>query len=137
MPPHPLSFPPSSQSHLQGYYKRTPDYLPIVSREVVGCFKVAVVHSAYLVDLRLQASSGLVFWPPAKGFNGPVDDVVQFSYSIKQQGWFTHLPTHHQYCVMHLYLLVYIQWVKKISYYLQIHGNNYANNATKTMPPIH
>ncbi|KAL5484486.1 hypothetical protein EMCRGX_G020997 [Ephydatia muelleri] len=80
-----------------GYYKRTDDYIPIATRERLGCFKVAVVHSTYLVDLRTQHSTGLVFWPPAKGFHGPVDDVVQFAYSIRQQGLEVYVLNTHEF----------------------------------------
>ena len=70
----------------QGYYKRTPEYIPTVRRERVGCFKVPVVHSAFLVDLRREESKRLVFWPKPVGFNGPVDDVVQFAYVANKEG---------------------------------------------------
>ena len=74
---------------LQGYYKRTPDYLPIYNRERVGCFQVPVVHSTMLIDLRSQrsdASHRLTYWPAPEGFKGPVDDVVQFAFSAKKEG---------------------------------------------------
>lgn len=73
----------------QGYYKRTPDYLPIYNRERVGCFQVPVVHSTVLIDLRSQrsdASRQLAYWPAPEGFKGPVDDVVQFAFSAKKEG---------------------------------------------------
>ena len=73
----------------QGYYKRTPDYLPIYNRERVGCFQVPVVHSTMLIDLRSQrsdASHRLTYWPAPEGFKGPVDDVVQFAFSAKKEG---------------------------------------------------
>lgn len=73
----------------QGYYKRTPDYLPIYNRERVGCFQVPVVHSTMLIDLRSQrsdASRQLTYWPAPEGFKGPVDDVVQFAFSAKKEG---------------------------------------------------
>ena len=85
----PLSNPPPLPFIHQGYYKRTPDYLPIYNRERVGCFQVPVVHSSMLIDLRSQrsdASHRLTYWPAPKGFKGPVDDVVQFAFSAKKEG---------------------------------------------------
>uniref|UniRef100_A0A8V1AAQ8 procollagen galactosyltransferase n=1 Tax=Gallus gallus TaxID=9031 RepID=A0A8V1AAQ8_CHICK len=38
----------------QGYYKRTPAYLPIRKRERRGCFAVPMVHSTFLLDLRKE-----------------------------------------------------------------------------------
>jgi len=79
----------STHTHPQGYYKRTPDYLPTYTRERVGCFQVPVVHSTFLIDLRDQrsdASHRLAYWPAPEGFTGPVDDVVQFAYSARKEG---------------------------------------------------
>ena len=71
---------------LQGYYKRTEDYMPIVTRTNVGHFKVPVVHSAFLIDMETPQSRGVAFWPLTEGFNGPPDDVVHFAYSAKTEG---------------------------------------------------
>ena len=79
------SSPLSSHSH-QGYYKRTPEYLPTLHRKRVGCFKVPVVHSTVLIDLGTEESKRLQYWPPPEGFNGPVDDIVQFAFSAKKEG---------------------------------------------------
>ncbi|NXP05850.1 G251A galactosyltransferase, partial [Thinocorus orbignyianus] len=48
----------------QGYYRRTPAYLPLRRRERRGCFPVPMVHSTLLLDLRKEASRGLAFFPP-------------------------------------------------------------------------
>lgn len=69
-----------------GYYLRTPDYVPTLMRERVGCLEVPVVHSVYLVDLRREASSRLAYWPAPSGFEGPVDEVVMFAFSAKREG---------------------------------------------------
>ncbi|NXE30705.1 GT251 galactosyltransferase, partial [Ardeotis kori] len=48
----------------QGYYRRTPAYLPLRKRERRGCFAVPMVHSTFLLDLRKEASRRLAFYPP-------------------------------------------------------------------------
>ncbi|NXF65483.1 GT251 galactosyltransferase, partial [Ciccaba nigrolineata] len=48
----------------QGYYRRTPAYLPVRKRERRGCFAVPMVHSTLLLDLRKAASRALAFYPP-------------------------------------------------------------------------
>ncbi|NWI11767.1 GT251 galactosyltransferase, partial [Crypturellus soui] len=48
----------------QGYYKRTPAYIPIRKRDRRGCFAVPMVHSTFLIDLRKEASRDLAFYPP-------------------------------------------------------------------------
>ena len=45
-----------------------------------------MVHTAVLIDLRTPQSGGLAYWPQAKEFKGPVDDVVYFAYSAKKGG---------------------------------------------------
>ncbi len=73
-------------SLLQGYYKRTPDYIPILTWAKVGHFKVPVLYSAFLIDMTTPQARGVAFWPLAEGFTGPVDDVVHFAYSAKKEG---------------------------------------------------
>ncbi|KAL6482358.1 hypothetical protein MHYP_G00104380 [Metynnis hypsauchen] len=51
----------------QGYYKRTPAYMPMRRQERKGCFAVPMVHSTFLVDLRKQAASQLAFYPATPG----------------------------------------------------------------------
>ncbi|NXO91860.1 GT251 galactosyltransferase, partial [Certhia brachydactyla] len=48
----------------QGYYRRTPAYLPIRRRDRRGCFGVPMVHSTFLLDLRRERSRTLAFHPP-------------------------------------------------------------------------
>uniref|UniRef100_A0A1A8M979 procollagen galactosyltransferase n=1 Tax=Nothobranchius pienaari TaxID=704102 RepID=A0A1A8M979_9TELE len=67
----------------QGYYKRTPDYIPIRRRERRGCFAVPMVHSTYLLDLRKEASRELAFYPPHAEYNWAVDDVIVFAHSAR------------------------------------------------------
>ncbi|XP_076004252.1 procollagen galactosyltransferase 1 [Genypterus blacodes] len=67
----------------QGYYKRTPAYLPIRKQQRRGCFAVPMVHSTYLVDLRKEASRQLAFYPPRPEYNWALDDVIIFAYSAR------------------------------------------------------
>ncbi|KAG7227142.1 hypothetical protein INR49_013940 [Caranx melampygus] len=46
----------------QGYYRRTPEYIPIRKWKRQGCFAVPMVHSTYLLDLRRRASQALAFY---------------------------------------------------------------------------
>ncbi|NWU88327.1 G251A galactosyltransferase, partial [Onychorhynchus coronatus] len=48
----------------QGYYRRTPAYLPVRRRERRGCFAVPMVHSTLLLDLRRERAGALAFHPP-------------------------------------------------------------------------
>lgn len=74
---------PQRFSRWQGYYKRTPAYMPIRRRERLGCFAVPMVHSTYLVDLRKEASSQLAFYPPHPEYSWALDDVIIFAYSAR------------------------------------------------------
>lgn len=71
---------------LQGYYKRTPAYMPIRKRERHGCFAVPMVHSTYLVDLQKEASRQLAFYPPHPEYSWALDDVIVFAYSARMAG---------------------------------------------------
>ena len=75
-------------THTQGYYKRTPEYLPILQGKKVGCLRVPVVHSAVLIDLKRRRSELLSYWPALDGFIGPTDEVTHFAYSAKLAGMF-------------------------------------------------
>lgn len=67
----------------QGYYKRTPAYMPIRKEERRGCFTVPMVHSTYLLDLRKEASRQLAFYPPHSEYSWAIDDVIVFAYSAR------------------------------------------------------
>uniref|UniRef100_A0A8P4G5V5 procollagen galactosyltransferase n=1 Tax=Dicentrarchus labrax TaxID=13489 RepID=A0A8P4G5V5_DICLA len=67
----------------QGYYKRTPAYMPIRKQERRGCFAVPMVHSTYLVDLQKEASRQLAFYPPHPEYSWALDDVIVFAYSAR------------------------------------------------------
>ncbi|XP_072513270.1 procollagen galactosyltransferase 1 [Salminus brasiliensis] len=67
----------------QGYYKRTPAYMPMRRQERKGCFAVPMVHSTFLVDLRKQASSQLAFYPPHPDYSWAFDDIIVFAFSAR------------------------------------------------------
>ncbi|XP_034469460.1 procollagen galactosyltransferase 2-like [Hippoglossus hippoglossus] len=70
----------------QGYYRRTPEYIPICKGERRGCFAVPMVHSTYLLDLRRRASRALTFHPPHPEYHYHLDDIMAFAFSAKQAG---------------------------------------------------
>nr|XP_046264773.1 procollagen galactosyltransferase 2 [Scatophagus argus] len=70
----------------QGYYRRTPEYIPIRKWKRRGCFAVPMVHSTYLLDLRRRASQALAFHPLHPDYPHPVDDIMAFAFSAHQAG---------------------------------------------------
>lgn len=68
----------------QGYYKRTPAYIPIRKQDRQGCFAVPMVHSTFLIDLRKEASRDLAFYPPHPDYTWSFDDIIVFAFSCKQ-----------------------------------------------------
>ena len=71
---------------LQGFYKRTPDYLQIREWKRLGCFPVPMVHSTFLIDLRKEASDKLMFYPPHQDYTWTFDDIIVFAFSSRQAG---------------------------------------------------
>ncbi|XP_068605952.1 procollagen galactosyltransferase 1, partial [Brachionichthys hirsutus] len=67
----------------QGYYKRTPAYMPIRKQVRKGCFAVSMVHSTFLLDLRKEASRHLAFHPPHPEYNWAFDDIIVFAFSAR------------------------------------------------------
>uniref|UniRef100_A0AAY4B7U5 Glycosyl transferase family 25 domain-containing protein n=1 Tax=Denticeps clupeoides TaxID=299321 RepID=A0AAY4B7U5_9TELE len=67
----------------QGYYKRTPDYLPIREWKRLGCFPVPMVHSTFLLDLRRTTSRQLAFHPPHPNYSWALDDIMVFAFSTR------------------------------------------------------
>ncbi|KAI1891637.1 hypothetical protein AGOR_G00145830 [Albula goreensis] len=70
----------------QGYYKRTPDYVPIREWKRLGCFSVPMVHSTFLLDLRRSASQELAFHPPHPDYSWAFDDIMVFAFSAREAG---------------------------------------------------
>uniref|UniRef100_A0A8C0Y1G9 procollagen galactosyltransferase n=1 Tax=Cyprinus carpio carpio TaxID=630221 RepID=A0A8C0Y1G9_CYPCA len=67
----------------QGYYKRTPAYIPMRKQVRRGCFAVPMVHSTFLVDLRKEASRLLAFHPPHPDYTWDFDDIIVFAFSAR------------------------------------------------------
>ncbi|XP_014343974.1 procollagen galactosyltransferase 2 [Latimeria chalumnae] len=68
----------------QGYYKRTPDYVPIREWKRMGCFPVPMVHSTFLIEIRKEASKNLAFYPPHPDYTWAFDDIMVFAFSSRQ-----------------------------------------------------
>lgn len=69
----------------QGYYKRTPAYMPIRRQQRKGCFAVPMVHSTFLMDLRKEASRQLAFYPPHPDYSWAFDDIIIFAFSARME----------------------------------------------------
>uniref|UniRef100_A0A672N0U3 procollagen galactosyltransferase n=1 Tax=Sinocyclocheilus grahami TaxID=75366 RepID=A0A672N0U3_SINGR len=69
----------------QGYYKRTPAYIPMRKQVRRGCFAVPMVYSTFLVDLRKEASRLLAFHPPHPDYTWAFDDIIVFAFSAQVQ----------------------------------------------------
>ncbi|KAG8006635.1 Procollagen galactosyltransferase 1, partial [Nibea albiflora] len=67
----------------EGYYKRTPAYIPMRKQVRKGCFAVPMVHSTFLIDLRKEASRQLAFHPPHPEYSWAFDDIIVFAYSAR------------------------------------------------------
>uniref|UniRef100_A0A673J5T7 procollagen galactosyltransferase n=1 Tax=Sinocyclocheilus rhinocerous TaxID=307959 RepID=A0A673J5T7_9TELE len=70
----------------QGYYKRTPAYMPIRRQERKGCFAVPMLHSTFLLDLRKEATRELAFFPPHPDYSWAFDDIIIFAFSARMAG---------------------------------------------------
>uniref|UniRef100_A0A8C4QF98 Collagen beta(1-O)galactosyltransferase 1 n=1 Tax=Eptatretus burgeri TaxID=7764 RepID=A0A8C4QF98_EPTBU len=70
----------------EGYYKRTPDYVPIRERKRLGLFSVPMVHSTFLIDLRRAASQKIRFYPTHPDYHWAFDDIIIFAFSCKMTG---------------------------------------------------
>lgn len=69
------------------YYLRTEKYEPILLREEKGCFKVPMIHSAVLIDLRKYFSDSLTYNPEKlSDYDGPTDDIITFAMSANKSG---------------------------------------------------
>ncbi|KAJ7418571.1 hypothetical protein WISP_58328 [Willisornis vidua] len=67
-----------------GYYKRTLEYPLIREWKRMGCFAVPMVHSTFLIDLRKEASTKLMFYPPHQDYTWSFDDIMVFAFSSRQ-----------------------------------------------------
>uniref|UniRef100_A0A8C9TBH8 Procollagen galactosyltransferase 2-like n=1 Tax=Scleropages formosus TaxID=113540 RepID=A0A8C9TBH8_SCLFO len=81
----------------EGYYERTPDYVPVRQWRRAGCFPVPMVHSTFLVDLRRTASRALAFHPPHPDYRGAFDDIMVFAFSAHKAGIQMHVCNRERY----------------------------------------
>ena len=88
-----LSLHPSPLSNrslsLKGYSKQTSEkqYLHIRYRNMTGCFKVSVVHTAVLINMWAPKARGLSYLPLPKKYRKTIDDdMVHFAYLTKNEG---------------------------------------------------
>ncbi|XP_022122338.2 glycosyltransferase 25 family member [Pieris rapae] len=80
------------------YYKRTEEYRPILKRKEIGCFKVPMVHSAVLINLKSKDSDLLTYVPRnIKDYDGPEDDIIAFAVGARKNGIPMHICNEHIY----------------------------------------
>ncbi|XP_077302422.1 glycosyltransferase 25 family member [Arctopsyche grandis] len=67
------------------YYKRTDEYKDILDRKDIGCFKVPMIHSAVLINLRRRTADELTYNPSKiNSYDGPIDDIIAFAVSANK-----------------------------------------------------
>ncbi|XP_074596202.1 glycosyltransferase 25 family member-like [Brevipalpus obovatus] len=66
----------------RGYYARAEDYFPILNRKKIGLFKVPMINSCILIDIRMEQINSLTF-NGSKLHNAPYDDMIAFALSAK------------------------------------------------------
>ena len=45
-----------------------------------------MVHSTFLIDLRLEASTKLAYWPASSTYDSDIDDMLLFGHSAREAG---------------------------------------------------
>ena len=45
-----------------------------------------MVHSTFLIDLRLEISTKLAYWPALANYNSDIDDILLFAHSAREAG---------------------------------------------------
>ncbi|KAM5328338.1 inactive glycosyltransferase 25 family member 3 isoform 2-T2 [Glossophaga mutica] len=86
----------------QGYYRRTAEYFPTKNRQRRGCFRVPMVHSTFLVSLRVEGAAQLAFYPPHPSYTWPFDDIIVFAYSCQAAGVSVHVCNEQRYGYMNV-----------------------------------
>ncbi|PIK62023.1 putative procollagen galactosyltransferase 1 isoform X2 [Apostichopus japonicus] len=72
----------------KGYYKRTPEYVLMLKRNMTGLFEVPMIHSTYLINLRHRVSDELSYVPSQAYIKSKkdVDDMLTFRHSAETAG---------------------------------------------------
>ena len=72
-----------------GYYQRSDNYVAILARDVVGTFRVPIIHSCVFLDLRDSRVRRLRYWPPPPNYDrfySTTEDTLIMLLSAAQQG---------------------------------------------------
>ncbi|KAI6655526.1 Procollagen galactosyltransferase 1-like [Oopsacas minuta] len=73
----------------KGYYKRSENYVDILMRDNIGRFRVPIIHSSVLLDLRDTRTRKLRYWPPPPHFHefySRIEDTLIMLVCAAQQG---------------------------------------------------
>lgn len=72
----------------KGYYKRTPEYVLMLKRNMTGLFEVPMIHSTYLLNLRHRVSDKLSYKPSQEYLDSKmdIDDMLIFKESTRSAG---------------------------------------------------
>lgn len=66
---------------------RTPAYSKILRRTNKGCHEVPMIHSAVLIDLKMDTSNHLTYVDNGViAYDGPEDDTLIFCLSAQEAG---------------------------------------------------
>lgn len=72
-----------------GYYQRSDNYVAILARDVIGTFRVPIIHSSVLLDLRDSRVRRLRYWPSPPNYDQlypAAEDTLILLLSAAQQG---------------------------------------------------
>ena len=89
----------------RGYYHRSEDYVKILMRDKIGTFRVPIIHSAFLLDLRDTQVRKLRYWPPPPNYDSIYsrrEDVLILLVSAAQHGVDLYVTNQRQYGHMFL-----------------------------------
>ncbi|CAG0914322.1 unnamed protein product [Notodromas monacha] len=85
------------------YYARSDDYMDILDRKKLGIFRVPLVHSCVLIDLRTRDSQKLAYDPEKlTELDIPFDDIIAFAASANQSNVEMFVTNEKQYGVIPL-----------------------------------
>ena len=73
----------------KGYYQRSEDYVKILMRDKIGTFRVPIIHSVFLLDLRDSQVRKIRFWPPPPNYGSTYsrkEDVLILLLSAAEHG---------------------------------------------------
>ena len=67
-----------------------------------------MVHSTFLIDLRLETSTKLAYWPPLDNYKSDVDDILLFAHSVREAGRMnTYMLVHKRMSIFNVQRFVY------------------------------